>query len=324
MKINASLFFFFISLSAFGQTTIDFADFPIDADSFYNGNDLSGGFEQEDFFFPNTFLEDPVYGGFWINGWAVSSQTDSVTSGFLNLFSTKAGMAFSDHNFSIGQANPVLRPIGEGIAFIPQEVYLTNTTYAHNSMRDGDFFAKPFGGATGDDPDFFKLVIYGFQNGEPKPDSLEFFLADYRFEDNSQDYIVDTWEYLDLSPIGPTDSLQFVFRSSDVSANGINTPLFFCMDDFSYEIVVSDALDPTTSSFWKLAPNPGSDLLNILLTNPDSDAVTFQILNACGRLIKEVDPFQATPIHTTDWPSGVYWVRQKGTAGAPAQKWIKL
>jgi hypothetical protein len=227
MKISWTLFLLFFGLSGFGQITIDFADFPIEPDSFYNGSDLSGGFEEEDFFFPNSFFEDPVYGGFWINGWAVSNQIDSATSGFLNLFSTKAGMAYSDDNFSIGQANPVLRPVEEDIAFIPQGVYLTNTTYAHNSMRDGDFFGKQFGGMTGDDPDFFKIVIYGFQNGLPKSDSLEFFLADYRFEDNSQDYIIDTWEYLDLSPIGPTDSLQFIFRSSDVSPDGINTPVFF-------------------------------------------------------------------------------------------------
>jgi hypothetical protein len=34
--------------------------------------------------------------------------------------------------------------------------YFTNTTYAALSMLSGDSFAKKFGGASGDDPDWFK------------------------------------------------------------------------------------------------------------------------------------------------------------------------
>jgi hypothetical protein len=30
-------------------------------------------------------------------------------------------------------------------------------------------------------------------------DSIEFYLADFRFANNSQDYILKTWEYLDLT-----------------------------------------------------------------------------------------------------------------------------
>ena len=43
-------------------------------------------------------------------------------------------------------------------------------------------------------------------------------LADYRFEDNSQDYIVDTWEFIDVSAtsLNAADTIAFVLSSSDV------------------------------------------------------------------------------------------------------------
>jgi hypothetical protein len=48
--------------------------------------------------------------------------------------------------------------MGIGWDFNGQGVYVTNTTYAYNSMRDGDMFAKKFGGPTGNDPDWYKLL----------------------------------------------------------------------------------------------------------------------------------------------------------------------
>ena len=58
-------------------------------------------------------------------------------------------------------------------------VLVTNSTYAAISMRDGDQFAKKFGGESGDDPDFFRLVAHGYKDGS-LTDSVEFFLADYQ------------------------------------------------------------------------------------------------------------------------------------------------
>ena len=103
-------------------------------------------------------------------------------------------------------------------------------------MRDGDLFAKQFGGSTGDDPDFFKLSVYGIgEDGEALGVEVDFYLADYRFNDNSQDYILDTWELLDLSTLADARSLHFNLSSSDVGDFGMNTPAYFAIDSLFFQ-----------------------------------------------------------------------------------------
>ena len=107
----------------------------------------------------------------------------------------------------------------------------TNTTYSALSMRDGDGFAKKFGGADGTESDFFRLTIHGYAGGL-STGTVDFYLADFRFGDSGQDYIVDEWTFVDFSALGTVDELRFSFASSDVGAFGINTPVYFAMDDF--------------------------------------------------------------------------------------------
>jgi len=211
------------------QRLVTFENFTVPQDSFLNGQDTLGGFENAYLELPSTY--DTAF-NFWSSGWALSNKTDSVTSGFANLYSAKAASGHAgSSNYLVGQQNAVLRFKSNVAGQNVQGVYLTNGTYAYNSMRDGDQFAEPFGGPTGEDPDFFKLVIRGFRGDTLGADSVEFFLADYRFEEDSLDYILRDWRYVDLTALGPVDSLQFTMRSSDVGEFGINTPLFFCLDN---------------------------------------------------------------------------------------------
>ncbi|MHC4324705.1 MAG: DUF4465 domain-containing protein, partial [Planctomycetota bacterium] len=60
-------------------------------------------------------------------------------------------------------------------------------------------------------------------------------LADYRFEDAGEDYIVDTWQYVDLTSLGEVVSLEFALSSSDVGDWGMNTPGSFAVDTIVYE-----------------------------------------------------------------------------------------
>ncbi|MGY8738481.1 MAG: DUF4465 domain-containing protein, partial [bacterium] len=111
--------------------------------------------------------------------------------------------------------------------------YITNTTYTALSMLSGDAFAKQFGGVTGTDPDYFRLLIEGFDDFNASTGVVEFMLADYRNLGGTLDYIVDQWTWLDLTGLGDVSSLGFSFDSSDVGSFGINTPQYFAIDNLT-------------------------------------------------------------------------------------------
>ncbi len=115
----------------------------------------------------------------------------------------------------------------------PQSILVTNTVYPYFSMLNGDQFARKFGGDSGDDPDYFLLTITGLDGNNQPVGALEFYLADYRFENNSLDYLVDTWTEVDLSPLNGAAALSFGLTSSDVGEFGMNTPAYFAIDNLA-------------------------------------------------------------------------------------------
>ena len=239
-----------------------------------NGSSGHGGFDQGQAFFPNEYVQE--FGGYWASGWAISGRMDSVSSGLDNLLSAKPGRGQAESlQYAVGQQGSVIHLQSIARGSIVQGLWLTNTTYAHNSMRDGDIFAKAFGGEDGSDPDFFRLSVSGYLNGVPTTDSISVYLADYRFAEDSLDYILDDWTFVDLQVLGPVDSLVFTMASSDVGDFGINTPTFFAID----QLILTDpstlqgiAADDPSLVAWAT----GIDLLRgpTDIANPEADTVT--------------------------------------------------
>ena len=171
-------------------------------------------------------------------GWVYSNETDTTTEGFENQYSVYAnsgqggssnfGLSYIGIDYATSQTVASIASLAS-----PSTVagaYFNNTTYAALSMKNGDGFAKRFGGNTGNDADYFKLIISGLDAAGNKTGSVDFYLADYRFADNSLDYIVDAWTYVDLSSLGTVSKLSFDVASTDVSPYGINTPAYFAID----------------------------------------------------------------------------------------------
>jgi hypothetical protein len=205
--------------------TATFDDLGLAAGSVLDGSTLSGGFTSGGVFFENAY--EPTFGSF--TGFAASTTTDATTPGYGNQFSNVTGSGHGGSaGFGIGYLDArLLLPTAE----IVQGAWFTNTTYAALSMRDGDAFSKRFGGATGADPDYFKLIVEGIDALGGSTGTVELFLADFRSADPNADFILDEWVFLDLSGLGAVRELRFGFDSSDVGAFGINTPVYFAIDD---------------------------------------------------------------------------------------------
>ena len=106
--------------------------------------------------------------------------------------------------------------------------YITNSAYAYNSMNGGDAYAKKF-----NDGDWFLLTITGYDADGKVTGTKEYYLADLRVA--SKAYIINDWRYCDLSSLGKVCRLAFALSSSDNGTYGMNTPAYFCFDDFGAE-----------------------------------------------------------------------------------------
>ncbi|HYW96929.1 MAG TPA: DUF4465 domain-containing protein [Bacteroidales bacterium] len=209
---------------------INFEDMSLGDNGYTYGDTAAGGFHTGNAFFPTHFSY-----GLW-SGFAVTNRTDDTTRGYTNLYSAIAGEgAGHSDNYAVYYAwNP------DTIVFeIPEKITgmsVCNSTYAYYSMLEGDQFAKKFGGESGDDPDYFKLIIEGFDAGNNKVLEGTITLADYTFETNARDFVSNVWTDIDLSQAGFLKYLVLSFDSSDKGPGGINTPKLICLDNIYGEL----------------------------------------------------------------------------------------
>lgn len=233
MRVKAVGMACMLSLALAGTSAaaiVTFEDLTLPPESYWNGADESGGFRSGGAFFENRYT---VYGdaGFW-DGFAYSNRTDMGIAAVEGQYTAVPG-------FGQGRSDTY------GIVFVgwekpptitlrtPQQLtglYVTNNNYAYDDMIHGSGWSKPFGGQTGEDPDWLKLSITGKDVEDNDTGTVDFYLADFRFADNSQDYIVNTWEFIDLTALGEVAMLQFTLDSSDTGDLGMNTPAYFCID----------------------------------------------------------------------------------------------
>jgi len=220
--------FVLIIVSTANANIATFEDLVLPAESFWNGSDESGGFTSGGACLSNNY--DSTWGS-W-DGFSYSNITDAATAGTAGQYNAISGVGQGDSaNYAIGYVGWASPPrITLNTAGVVDGLYVTNNNSAYYSMLNGDAFAKKFGSDSGNEQDWFMLTITGKDVDDGVTGTVDFYLADYRFADNDVDYIVNTWQYVDLTSLGTVKSLEFVLSSSDVGDWGMNTPAYFALD----------------------------------------------------------------------------------------------
>jgi hypothetical protein len=226
-------------------TVVDFDELSLAPNSYYNGYGQgadSGGWTSRGVEF-NTGEFGP--------GWSYSNVNDTTTAGFMNQFAAITGTGFGGSgNYAIANS------FGPNAAYMnlpdrmrATSIQVSNTTYAALAMRDGYFGAKAFGGETGLDPDFFKVTLSGFEQWDATgavTGTAEFFLSDFRAPGTSDDYIVDTWQLMNLTQLGNARSIGVTLESSDNDeVFGMNTPAYVAFD----QLTLTAVPEPATIGF---------------------------------------------------------------------------
>ncbi|OFX89013.1 MAG: hypothetical protein A2W99_02600 [Bacteroidetes bacterium GWF2_33_16] len=215
---------------AFKTDLVDFEDITLAKESYWNGSDESGSFTNGNKIFFNAYYSD------WSNysGFALSNIIDDFNYNEHTKFSSyPSGGANESKIYAVAhQFEKIVITYKDTIkGEEPVYVMLANTTYTALAIKYGYDYAKKFGGYSGNDPDWLKVSIYGYPTWGGVTGPIEFYLADFRSDDNSKDYITKSWHYVNLSGLGKVKRLEFQITSSD-----IGTPLYFCLDNLKGRI----------------------------------------------------------------------------------------
>lgn len=192
-------------------------------DCYWDGSDLSAMFVSGGYAFINNYVDWGGYGS-W-DGFAYSSMTSTAYQKLDDQYNSCVGHGVNDsrtygvvYYSSFMGTEPTV--IEENAApFEAVGCYVTNAAYAYTSMINGDDYAKKF-----DASDWFLITATGYLENNVTG-TAEFYLA----KDGN---IINDWQYFDLSELGTVDEVHFTLSSSDNGAWGMNTPAYFCMDDF--------------------------------------------------------------------------------------------
>jgi hypothetical protein len=321
----------FVATTISGQNA-DFESIILVNESYWNGSDYSGttngvglfdttitdGFHE----FSNQY--DTTWGaswGFW-SGWAFSNQTADTTSGLPGQYSSYAGGAYNGSNYAIGQDGSEIILAGG----VSPELLITNVNYAAYSMLNGDSFGKEFGSqydANGsvdgtDGEDWFLLKILCYNLSDVLVDSVELYLADYRFADNTQDYIQKDWTTVSLNSSETLGRLKFSLTSSDEGQWGMNTPAFFAIDNLSAGSVNIEENELA----YRIFPNPAIDIVNI---QTNSDKGTIEIFDITGKQISSKNyTSEMFQVNVSSFPAGTYYAVLSSEGVRQTTKIVKL
>lgn len=308
--------------------TIDLESFTLAANSAYsNTNSVPFGTYSVSFQYKwhSSF-------SYWSGGFSYTNKYDSaaIVTSTPGLYGVKPLKGYNNSNiYMIAQDQGIINLSAPSTTV--EGFYMTNSTYAYKAMRHGDSFARKFGDTTGTGsgttipqgsyPDYFKVTAKGYDNGSLKNDSVVFYLADYRFANNSQDYIINNWQWVNTSTLGEVDSLKFFMYTSDVGAFGPNTPLFFGMDNFTVKYSTASVNELSALNNAKLYPNP--IISDLIIDNPGKNELQVALTGMNGSVIREDTINTSVKWDLTDLPSGIYLVKVSNGTNSQVRKFIK-
>ena len=206
-----------VSSAAWCQLEEGFESVSLDSGQVLNGSDGNLSYSNGSIELPLGW--DTSWGGYWASNWALSAKVNGQegASDFnTQLYCAKPGWGAEGQGvgkvYAIGQNGAyLLNKTGGGLRLA--SLYVANSTYAYNSMKNGDMFAKKFGGQDGSEADSFLLEIETFWQGVLQSRE-RVALADFRAANSSDDSIMGAWNQVFIAGF-LQDSIVFRLYSSD-------------------------------------------------------------------------------------------------------------
>lgn len=251
---------------------------------------------------------DTAWGGYWSNLWAFSRQYynfEEPSNFTKQLLAAKPGGGAEDGGqvYAIGAQNTYLlnkRNTEQGISGF----YVSNTTFAFNSMRLGDNIGKKFQAA---DKDSFVLIVRAYQNQTLRQEK-RVYMADFRATNADKHFILDSWQYVAMD-YPDSDSIHFELQSSDVGSFGINTPTYFALD--AIDFVFGARNNNVSTTVLNAYPNPCTNRLYLANSANIRSAEICDYRGRTSLTISDIGEY----INVRDLTPGLYYLRAQDESG---------
>ena len=260
-----------------GEGVADFEDLDLEAESSWHG-DTDG----DTYFYSGSYRFTNSYTLAWDSwmGFAYANISDSSYVpewGYDNQYKNAAGGgALGSATYGVVYDHGVvdLLEAGEEGAEIPG-CYVTNNIMLYNAAVNGDTYS----GGPFEEGDYFKVLFRGVR---PDGDTavIEYYLADCRDADSAEHYILDTWEWVDLSGLGAVGQLLIGFEGSRVNQYGPLLPSYMAIDKVGAARpdarVLEDSLRLGTDAFLAFGDMfslPGTGQWKVVVGEPDVEGV---------------------------------------------------
>ena len=281
-KILLLSFAFVMAAFAMAQEPATFEDVPLGSGGIWQppigANEMTSG---------GWLFTNNTQNGYW-GGFTASNRTDSNQSGLDAQYTAAAGCGYDGSTqyavaYTMGVQTDVYATDGQ--LHTVTGCYVTNNLWTYQDILQGGYGELPYGGTTGNDPDWFKVTATGKNASGQTIGTLDFYLADYRFANNEEDYVLDTWEWFDLSPLGNVATISFSLSSSRGSGYNMITPAYFCMDNFNGGGAAPDLppyiVNPVQDVVFNQYPQTIQVNLNGVATDPDDpdENITYSIVS---------------------------------------------
>lgn len=277
----------------------------------------------------------------WTSGSVYTNIHDTINVSASNLYACASYTAYDGNNYATVKDSAMIY-LENTPTFLNKVsgFFITNTTFVKNAIKNGTATSRKFGDTTGTGwgsstaqgayPDWYRLVVYGYKDGNLNPNSVVIYLADYRPAGTANDYIVRDWRYVNCIPVGFVDSLQLILESSDVTIGGkMKTPGYFSIDHFTTTNNVGiEELENIVNV--TISPNPTSQNLNLNYSTISESELNINVFDISGKKVisdqssqNHVGPHQLT-LETETLDAGIYFVNVSNGISSKKIKFIKL
>lgn len=261
------------------QKIATFDDLYLEPESNWHGNTededyMMGSFFSGSFEFNNSYMAD------W-DSWSFFGYSNMTSTGFSSYltdqYNSAVGHGVDDSaNFGVvfispymGKTLMTLSNTTEGQT-IPG-MYVTNSAWDVDAILNGDGYEPKF-----DKDDYLMLNLTGTR-ADGTTTTLDVPLADYRYENEADRWYLDTWQWIDLSPLGDVVSVEWNMSSTKANAYGMTTPSYLCIDNVGASCPVKEG-EQVLLKVNSEEPQASFDLARYFSFQPTEGTVTYSVV----------------------------------------------